>query len=227
MFKSRKDRRVVELTIEFNLTAINKWLSSNSDIKDIEKIEQGYEKWEDCFVRLYNIDVLPSGESSDMYFHREKNIISNNIGGIDYLEGSEAGLTRMEKNIKHVSKFSYDETSRDEIIVFLKNKNEIHTIGWKRWREFISFEINNKPILLVPIEEFGILMVGGKLNNESKTLRGEKRLIDVPILFSENNQPTEHIKILRTSNSSDSIGYSNALCSIGASALSFEVEYSK
>lgn len=227
MFKSKKDRRVVDLTIEFNLTAINRWLSSSGDIKDVEKIEQGHERWEDCFVRLYNIDVLPNGESSDMYFHREKNIISNNIGGIDYLEGSEAGLTRMEKNIKYVSKFSYDETSRYEISDFLKNKNEIHTISWKRWREFLSFEINNKPILLVPIEEFGILMKGGKLNNESKTLGGEKRLIDVPILFSENNQPTEHVKISRTSNSSDSVGYSNALCSVGASALSFEVEYSK
>lgn len=224
MFKSKKDRQIVEITIEFNLTAINKWLGDDSDIKDIEKIDKN---WEDCFVRLYNIDVLPNGENSDMYFHREKNIISNNIGGTDYLEGSESGLIRMEKNVKYVSKFSYDEISRDEAIGFLKNKNEIHTISWRRWREFISFEINQKPILLVPIEEFGILMLGGKLNNESKTIGREERFIDVPVLFSENNQPTEQIKVLRSSSTNDSVGYSNALCSVAASTLSFEVEYFK
>lgn len=227
MFKSKKDRKVLEINIEFNLTAINKWLSENGEIKDIEITSKS---WEDCFVRFYNIDVLPNGENSDMYFHREKNIISNNIGGIDYLEGSESGLVRMEKNLKYASKFSYDEISRDDAINFLKNKNEIHTISWRRWREFISFEINQKPIILVPINEFGILMLEGKLKNTrefGKERKDGEILIDVPVLFSENDQPTEHIQVLRSSQTGESISYKNALCCVSASTLSFEVEYNK
>ncbi|MCR4312539.1 MAG: hypothetical protein NUV56_04625, partial [Candidatus Uhrbacteria bacterium] len=59
--KPREDRRVVELAIEFNLTAIGKWLADSGSIAEIEKMEKD---WKDSTIRSYYIDVLPNGQTS-------------------------------------------------------------------------------------------------------------------------------------------------------------------
>ncbi len=198
MFGSKKDRKIVELVIEFNLDAISRWIADDGEIEDIEKMEKN---WKNCLIRTYRIDVLPNGQMSNMYFHREKGLISSNMGGIDFLENTHASM----KNFCE--------------------KNKIQILGWERWREYLSLRINKKPILLVPIKEFGIIQTGGKLDNQAKILGREERAVQVPISFSEDGKPKNHIQIWRSSASSESVGYSNALASVSASILNFEVEY--
>ena len=160
-----------------------------------EKMEKD---WKDSVIQSYYIDVLPSGKVSDMYFHRKKGVISNNIGGIDYLE-----------NINESSK---------------RFTEKIQVLAWESWREFLSLRVNKKPILLVPVAEIVELQVNGTLKKGGHP-REEEQKIKVPFSFHDNGQPKELIEILRHSASSRSVGFSNALGSVAASTLNFEVEY--
>jgi hypothetical protein len=197
MFGQKKDRKVVELTIVFNLSAISKWLDTNSEIEDIEKLEKD---WDGDAVKLsYYIDVLPNGQSGDMYYHRKKGIISGNVSGIDFLENVDQSLKS-----------------------FLKD-NKIHVLAWKPWRQFMRLDVNNKPILLVPIEEIVELQINRLKNGGS--VRDEEKKIKVPILFNEQNNPKKFIEIWRGSPSDLSVGFHNALAWVSASSLNFEVEY--
>ena len=216
MFKSKRDRKIVELVIEFNLGAISKWLTDKGGIEDIEKIDK---KCKDCVIRSYRIDVLPNGETNDMYFHREKGLISNSIGGIDYINKSNEGIERFRGGTMVGLQNVGDSAKR--IVEDIK----IWSLSWSRWRQFLSLEANKIPILLVPVEEFAILQTGGKLDNHSKTLGREERAIQVPVSFSDDGKPKDHIEVLRSSASSESVSYHNALASVSASTLNFEVEY--
>lgn len=200
MFNIEKNSHVVELVIEFNLTAISKWLDSNCKIVDIEQIEYNYKN---TIIQSYYIDVLPNRPYNNMYFHRNKGVVSNNVGGIDHLEN-------VNKDIKQFIK---------------QSASKIQIIEWGYWFEYLFLHVNGKPILLVPIEEFQILQNGGILKNQSKKLGREKRLIEVPVSFKKDGTATEHIQIWRNSSSSKSVGYNNTLGSVAASTLSFEVEY--
>lgn len=198
MFKVKKDRNVVELAIEFNLTAINKWLGDFGEIKDIEKIEKDWAV--DAVKMSYWIDVLPSGQNSDMYYHRKKGVISGNVGGIDFLEN-------VDKNLEF----------------FLKN-SEIKILEWRIMGDTLGLAVNKKLILLAPIVEIVELQVNRVLKNGSTVLDGESK-IKVPISFDDQKNPKEFMEIWRSSNSNRSIGFSNALGCVSASTLSFEVEY--
>ncbi len=86
MFGTKKDRQIVELEIEFNLTAINKWLDKDGELEDIEKMKD----WNagDSVVEKYCIDVLPNGQRNVMYFHRKKGVFSGSVGGHDIPKGA-------------------------------------------------------------------------------------------------------------------------------------------
>ncbi|MCK5027713.1 MAG: hypothetical protein KAS07_04805 [Candidatus Pacebacteria bacterium] len=198
MFNTKKDRYIIELAIEFNLSAINKWLNKSGKEEDIAKISKDWGN-DDVWLNYY-IDVLPSGQSSDMYHHRKRGVISNNVGGTDFLEN-------VDQNIEH----------------FLKSSN-IKMLAWEPWREFLSLEVNKKLILLAPVEEFVELQVNRVLKNGGSP-KDEEKKIKVPISFDDQNNPEELIEIWRGSASNRSVGFSNALCSISASTLNFEVEY--
>lgn len=198
MFNSKKDRQIVELCIEFNLTAIDKWLEAGSKIEDIEKMPKD---WGSDDVKLsYYIDVFPNGHNSDMYFHRKKGVISGNVGGIDYLE-----------NVG------------EEIEFYLKS-SKIKVLSWRSWREFIGLDVNQNAILLAPVEEIVELQTSRVLKNGG-SIRDEDKKIRVPIVFDDQNNPKEFTEIWRGSASNRSVGFSNALGSISASTLNFEVEY--
>lgn len=198
MFNTKRDRQIVELCIEFNLTAIDKWLDTGSKIEDIKKIPK---EWNGDDVKLsYYIDVLPNGKSSDMYFHRKKSIISGSVGGIDYLENVDEDLEYYFKNSK------------------------IKVLSWRPWRQFIGLDVNQNAILLAPVEEIVELQTNRLLKNGG-SIRDEDKKIQVPILFDDQNNPKEFTDIWRGSASNRSVGFSNALGSISASTLNFEVEY--
>lgn len=198
MFNTKKDRNVVELAIEFNLTAISRWLGENGEIKDIEKIEKDWGS--DAIKMSYWIDVLPSGQNSDMYYHRKKGVMSGNVGGIDFLKN-------VDKNLEY----------------FLKN-SEIKMIEWRILGDTLGLVVNKKLILLAPIGEIVELQVNRVLKNGGNVMDGEKK-IKVPISFDDQKNPKEFMEIWRGSNSDRSIGFSNALGSVSASTLNFEVEY--
>ena len=83
MFNTKKDRMVVEVTIEFNITAIGEWLKAGGKFEDIDKIKrEEYGGWKDAVTQKYVIDMLPIGQESNAYYHRGKGVISQNISGI-------------------------------------------------------------------------------------------------------------------------------------------------
>lgn len=198
MFNTKKDRQIVELCIEFNLTAIDKWLDKSGKVEDIEKIPKD---WNSDDVKLsYYIDILPNGQSGDMYFHRKKSVISGNVGGIDFLE-----------NV-------------DEELEYYFRDSKIKVLAWRPWRQFIGLDVNKEPILLAPVEEIVELQANGVLKNPG-TIKDEDKKIQVPTLFDDHNNPQRFTEIWRGSASNRSVGFSNALGSVSASTLNFEVEY--
>lgn len=51
MFNTKKDRRVVEVRIAFNITAIGEWLKAGGKFEDIDKIKrEEYGAWKDAKV---------------------------------------------------------------------------------------------------------------------------------------------------------------------------------
>jgi len=199
MFNNKKDRQLVELVIEFNLTAIGKWLDDNGEIEDIEKIEKN---WKDSMIQRYFIDMMPNGQNSDMYFHRGRGVISSNIGGVDCFENAPVSMQNFCR------------------------RNKILSLQWGSWRQYISLRVNNKPILLAPLTDLAELYVDGELKKGGYPKDDEQK-IKVPISFesAESKQPKAFIEIWRGSPSSQSVGYSSALGSVSASTLNFEVEY--
>ncbi|MGB2580337.1 MAG: hypothetical protein WBC83_01450, partial [Minisyncoccia bacterium] len=151
MFGTKKDRGVVELVIEFNLAAISKWLNNNGETKDIEKIDNDWGEY--AVVRSYHIDVLPNGQVSDMYFHRQKGIIANIFGGTDYLRNINEDLKKFLKNTK------------------------IETLSWSPQREGLSLSVNEKTILSVPLDEIIELQINRRLKNGRLDLFGEAQKI--------------------------------------------------
>jgi hypothetical protein len=145
--------------------------------------------------------VLPNGQSGDMYYHRNKGIISGNVGGIDFLGNAPVSMQNFCK------------------------RSGIELIEWGRWREYLSLSVNKKLILIVPIEEFGILQLGGKLSSERKTLGREITTVKVPFSFDDQGKPKEFMEIERSTNNDKAIGFGNGLGWISGSTLNYEVEY--
>lgn len=204
MFGSQKDRKVVQLTIEFNFTAIEKWLDVSGEIEGVEHIEKD---WTDAVIQSYQIDILPSGQRSDMYFHRKKGLICQLIGGTDFLDNAD-------QNIKQFSE-------------------KIQILEWGVWHKYLFMKANKKHILFAPLTEVLELQLTGTFNPdafkqhfESKQKLSEQK-INVPISFEQGSgKPKTLIEVWRDTNIAQTgVRYSNALGAVSASVLSFEVEY--
>jgi len=204
MFNTKKDRLVVEVTIEFNITAIGQWLKAGGKFEDIDKIKrEEYGAWKDAVVQKYVIDMLPIGQTSNAYFHRNKGIISQNIGGIDFLENAN-------NDIKYIA----------------EKEAKISVLAWDMWRGCLGLKANKNLILLTPpITEVIELETTGKLANPSVDVKAEDTKIKVPVSFDDENKPKEFMEIWRGSASDRSLGYGNGLAHVSFSTLNFEVEY--
>jgi len=203
MFKTKKDRRVVEVAIEFNITAIGEWLKAGGKFEEIDKIK-GEERgaWGDAVIQKYVIDILPMGQTSDAYFHRNKGIISQNIGGIDFLENAE-------EDVKYIA----------------EKETKIEVLQWEMWRGCLGLKANKNLILLTPpltevieLETKGVLSKSGGVNDEDVKIK-------VPISFNDDKSPKEFMEIWRGSASDKSLGYGNSLAHVSFSTLNYEVEY--
>ena len=203
MFGIKKDRMVVGITIEFNITAIGEWLKAGAKFEDIDKIKrEKYGAWKDAVVQKYVIDMLPIGQTSDAYFHRNKGVISQNIGGIDFLENANG-------DVKYIA----------------EKEAKIGVLQWDMWRGCLGLKANKNLILLTPpLTEVVELATTGKLSNPGG-VRDEDTKIKVPISFDDNNKPKEFLEIWRGSASDRSLGYGNGLAHVSFSTLNFEVEY--
>lgn len=203
MFNTKKDRTVVEITIEFNITAIGEWLKAGGKTEDIDKIKrEKYGAWKDAVSQKYVIDMLPIGQTSNAYFHRNKGAISQNIGGIDFLENAS-------QDVKYIA----------------EKEAKIGVLQWEMWRGCLGLKANKNLVLLTPpltevieLETKGVLSKAG-------SLRDEDTKIKVPLSFDENNKPKEFMELWRGSASDRSLGYGNALAHVSFSTLNFELEY--
>jgi hypothetical protein len=204
MFNLKKDRKVVEITIEFNITAISKWLKAGAKIEEIDKIDN---VWKNSITQTYMIDMLPIGDNTDAYYHRAKNIINQNISGRDTL-----------KNI--------DEQTKSYIV---RLAPEIKNLTWNLWRGSLCLNVwalgQDHPIFLSPsMDELVELHTKGEISNR-KALGHESSKISVPISYNDDNTPREFMEIHRSSTCSQSVGYHNGLGSVSFSVLNFEVDY--
>ncbi|KKS07574.1 MAG: hypothetical protein A2570_00450 [Candidatus Brennerbacteria bacterium RIFOXYD1_FULL_41_16] len=206
MFNTKKDRMVVEITIEFNISAIGKWLKSGGKFEDIDKLKRD---WKDAVTQKYVIDMLPIGQSSNAYFHRNKGVISQNIWGIDYLENAK-------EDIKYIA----------------EKEAKIGMLSWDMWRGCLGLKAHKNLILLTPpltevveLETTGKLKKHEKASGDLRKAMTEEIEINVPYSFDDNNNPKEFMKVWRGSASDRSLGYGNALGHISFSTLNFEVEY--
>ena len=203
MFNFKKDRVVVEVTIEFNITAIGEWLKAGGKFEDIDKIKrEKYGAWKDAVTQKYVIDMLPIGQTSDAYFHRNKGVISQNIGGIDFLENAN-------RDVKYIA----------------EKEAKISVLQWEMWRGCLGLKANKNLILLTPpLTEVVELETKGVLSKPGG-VRDEDTKIKVPVSFNDDRSPKEFMEIWRGSASNRSLGYGNALAHVSFSTLNFEVEY--
>jgi len=204
MFNTKKDRMVVEVTIEFNITAIGEWLKAGGKFEDIDKIKrEKYGAWKDAVVQKYVIDILPIGQTSDAYFHRNKGAISQNIGGIDFLENAKG-------DVKYIA----------------EKEAKISVLQWEMWRGCLGLKANKNLVLLTPpLTEVVELETKGVLSNKPVDIKAEDTKIKVPVSFNDDKSPKEFMEIWRGSASDRSVGYGNALAHVSFSTLNFEVEY--
>lgn len=202
-----KDRSVVEITIEFNVTAIVEWLKSGGKFKDIDKIKrEEYGSWGDSITQKYIIDMLPIGKTDNAYYHRSKGLISQNISGIDFLE-----------------------KTNEETKFLLKEKDAQMFFQWRIWKGSIILMVHSKDIKEIifatpPLIEAIELETKGKLINGGN-LRDEDQKIKVAVCLNEDGTAKESLDIWRGSASSQSLGYGNALGHVSFSTLNFEIEY--
>jgi len=203
MFNTKKDRRVIEIEIAFNITAIGEWLKSGGKFEDIDKIKrEEFGAWKDAVTQIYRIDMLPIGQTSNAYFHRNKGVISQNIGGIDFLENAN-------EDIKYIA----------------QKESKIGVLSWDMWRGCLGLKAHKNLILLTPpltevveLETTGVLSKPGFIKDEDTKVK-------VPVSFDDNNKPKEFMEVWRGSASDRSLGYGNALGHVSFSTLNFEVEY--
>lgn len=211
MFNTKKDRRVVEITIEFNITAIGEWLKNGGKFEDIVNLNRD---WKDAVIQTYVIDMLPIGQESNAYFHRNKGVISQNIAGIDYLEN----------------------VSDEEIRYVLEKETKIERLAWEMWRGCLSLSADgseNRGLILLtpPLTEVVELERTGRIGRHEKATTDlvkaitEEIEIDVPYSFDESNNPKEFTKVWRGSAIDRSLGYGNALGHVSFSTRNLEVGY--
>ncbi|MFZ2303679.1 MAG: hypothetical protein WAV98_02715 [Minisyncoccia bacterium] len=203
MFNTKKDRRVIEIEIAFNITAIGEWLKAGGKFEDIDKIKrEEFGAWKDAVTQIYIIDMLPIGQISNAYFHRNKGVISQNIGGIDFLENAK-------EDIKYIA----------------QKEAKIGVLSWDMWRGCLGLKAHKNLILLTPplievveLETKGVLSKPGGVRDEDVKIK-------VPVSFNDDKSPKEFMEIWRGSASDRSLGYGNALAHVSFSTLNFEVEY--
>ena len=205
MFNTKKDRGVVEITIEFNIGEIGTWLKKGAKFEDINKIERST-RWD--IKKKYVIDMFPIGKSDNAYFHRNKGLISQNIAGIDFLKKDESFVSWNDENVTYIT------------------KDKVGVLEWGIWHGGLALYADENPILLTPpLTELRELETEGVLSSKRSGFKDEDTKIKVPVSFDDNNDPKEFMEIWRGSANKRALGYGNALAHVSFSTLNFEVEY--
>lgn len=154
--------------------------------------------------------MFPIGKSDNAYYHRNKNVISQNICGIDFLKKDESFVSWNDENVTYVT------------------KNKIGLLEWGIWHGGLALYADKNAILLTPpFTELRELEAGTLPRPNKKTFGAgvEDTRIKVPISFDDNNNPKEFMDVWRGSQNENSLGYGNALGHVSFSTLNFEVEY--
>lgn len=85
MLSKKKDKNLIEVTIEINLFGIDKYLVSD----DKAPGPISFLDWEYKVLQTHKITVLPSTENIEFHYHQNANKISHNFNGVHTL--SETG----------------------------------------------------------------------------------------------------------------------------------------
>lgn len=66
MFSKKKDKNLIEVTIDINLFEIEKYLASDNK----EPAPMSFIDWEEKVLQTHKITVLPSTENTEFYYRR-------------------------------------------------------------------------------------------------------------------------------------------------------------
>lgn len=204
MFNIKPDRRVVEITIQFNVSGILEWLKSGGKPEDIDKIDRD---WGNAITQKYVIDMIPIGKTSNAYYHRDKGLISQQIEGTDHLSRA------------------------DEDLKFHAKKQGLDTFEWKMWKGclVLMVQVNGKrniisatPVLTEVVE----LETKGKINNIGN-LRDDDIKMRVAISTDDEGNIKEFMDVWKWYGflGNSSVGYGTALGRVSFSIPLFDVEY--
>lgn len=204
MFNTKPDRRVVEITIQFNMSGIFDWLKSGGKSEDIDKIDRN---WGNTITQKYIIDMLPIGKTSNAYYHRSKGLISQNLGGVDYFG-----------------------TADEEMKLYTEDLG-LGALEWSIWKGCLLLMIqvngNRKIICATPaLTEVVDLETKGRINNTG-SLRDDDIKMCVPISLDDQGNPKDFIDTWKWYGivGNSSVGYGNGLGRASFSIVNFEVEY--
>ncbi len=206
MFNTAQDRRVIEITIRFNVSGIIRWLDSGGKPEDIDKISRD---WGDDSFQQYIIDMMPIGKTSNAYYHRNKGLISQNLGGIVYL------------------------SKADEDLKFYAEKQLLGTFEWTIWKGcfllMIQVDGERKVISATPVlTEVIELETKGKIINGYQSLGTDDIKISVPTALDDKGNQKDFMDIWKWYGflGNSSVSYGNALGLVSFSVPIFHsVEY--
>ncbi len=154
MFSKNKDRYVLRINIEINFCEVAKWLKTDSS----EIPSTDYVEWRGKGNHSFTIFVIPVGTNSDVYYHKLANAFSHSIESMVDLSDYE-----------HLSPCIKRICSQSDIPSYLE---------WSFWHDKLTIAINQRLILLVPLNEAVSLQRNGSTAS-GKGLTNQ-RIIQVP-----------------------------------------------
>ena len=209
MFKTKTelDRRIIEISIRFNLTGIFKWLEAGAKREDIIKIDRDYG---DSFIKSYIIDMIPIGKTSNAFYHRGKGLISESLDGIDDL-----------RNLDEESKSYLKKQSLDTL-----------NLQWRILQGQLELIITvNEKVYIIAVTpiltEVAELESTGEIKSSKESSDNDDIKISVPISFNKDGSIKDSIDMWKSYAflGHSSVSYHNGLGSVSFSVPHFNVEY--
>lgn len=144
MFSKKKDKNLIEVTIDINLFEIEKYLASDNKEPD----PMSFIDWEDKVLQTHKITVLPSTENTEFYYHQSANKISHNFNGIHILS----------------------ETGADEIKQYCESYKIYGELEWQIINSNIFISLDRKFLGAAPLREATNLQAKGKTSSSGHPL---------------------------------------------------------
>lgn len=195
---------MLEISIQFNVPGILEWLNRGGDPENIDKMDRD---WTGTTYGTFFVDMIPTGKTNNVYFHRNKGCFS------PYLDG-----------VSHV-------IHADDDVKFNAEKQNLKTLEWRISNNGLSLMVQvgeEKKIVTVtpPLLQILELQNSGRIKNFEDLKDGTK--ISVPVVFDENATPIRFMDtwaIESFFSLRNAMAYGNSLGRVSFSFPKFGIDY--